>query len=113
MSASRLEMDRLQELVRLHRLGTGPREVARLLGMNPNTSGANREQLIVAGVLDGSPDELPSLATLRSAVHDELGPRVTPERSSVEAHAERIEALWRNGAGPQAIYDRLPIDETA
>jgi transposase len=106
-------MDRLQELVRLHRLGTGPREVARLLGMSPNTERRYREQLIAAGLLDGSPDELPSLATLRSAVHDEFGPRATPEheRSSVEAYAERIEALWRNGAGPQAIYDRLRLDE--
>jgi hypothetical protein len=30
-------MDWLQELVRLHRLGTGAREVARLLGMGRNT----------------------------------------------------------------------------
>ena len=30
-------MHQLQELVRLHRLGTGAPEVARLLGISPNT----------------------------------------------------------------------------
>ncbi|MDX2012277.1 MAG: hypothetical protein SFW67_18925 [Myxococcaceae bacterium] len=33
-------MDRLQDLVRLHRMGTGDREVARLLKMSPNTKQA-------------------------------------------------------------------------
>ncbi len=37
MSAKRTDMHRLQELVRLHRMGTGAREVARLLRMSPNT----------------------------------------------------------------------------
>ena len=37
MCMRRLDMDRLQELVRLHRMGTGAREVARLLSMSPNT----------------------------------------------------------------------------
>jgi hypothetical protein len=32
-----VDMHRLQELVRLHRMGTGAREVARLLKMSPNT----------------------------------------------------------------------------
>jgi len=32
--------DRLRELVRLHRLGTGAREVARLLQMSPTLSGS-------------------------------------------------------------------------
>ncbi len=35
----RVDMDRLQELVRLHRMGTGDREVARLLGMSPKRVG--------------------------------------------------------------------------
>ena len=38
----RVDMDRLQELVRLHRMGTGDREVARLLGMSPNTERVSR-----------------------------------------------------------------------
>lgn len=37
MSTRRIDMDRLQELVRLHRMGTGAREAAHLLRMGPNT----------------------------------------------------------------------------
>jgi len=37
MSKRRVDMDRLQELVRLHRMGTGARKVARMLRMSPNT----------------------------------------------------------------------------
>lgn len=33
----RTDMHKVQELVRLHRMGTGAREVARLLGISPNT----------------------------------------------------------------------------
>jgi hypothetical protein len=35
----RVDMDRLQELVRLHRMGSGGREVARLLGMSRTPRG--------------------------------------------------------------------------
>jgi hypothetical protein len=39
--------------------------------MSPNAERRrNREQLIAAGLLGGSPDDLPSLARLRSAVHE-------------------------------------------
>ena len=37
MTAKRTDMHRLRELVRLHRLDTGAREMARLLGLSPNT----------------------------------------------------------------------------
>ena len=47
----RVEMDRLQELVRLHRMGTGGREVARLLGMSPNTERVYRRALETAQML--------------------------------------------------------------
>jgi len=43
VSQKRTEMDQLQELVRLHRMGTGCREVARLLGISPNTERQYRE----------------------------------------------------------------------
>ena len=45
MCMRRVDMDRLQELVRLHRMGTGVREVARLVSMSPNTERAYREAL--------------------------------------------------------------------
>ena len=45
MSAKRVEMHRLQELVRLHRMGTGCRKVANLLKMSPNTEREYRQAL--------------------------------------------------------------------
>ena len=65
-------MHRLQELVRLHRLGTGAREVARLLGMSPNTEREYREALGTAGLLDGPADALPELDGLKAAVPNRL-----------------------------------------
>jgi hypothetical protein len=41
MSREKIEMHRLQELVRLHRMGAGKREVARLLAMSPSGSQLN------------------------------------------------------------------------
>jgi hypothetical protein len=49
----RVDMDRLQELVRLHRMGSGGREVARLLGMSPNTERTYRIVLEASGLLAG------------------------------------------------------------
>jgi hypothetical protein len=46
----RVDMDRLQELVRLHRMGSGARDVARLLGMSPNTERVYRIVLKSAGL---------------------------------------------------------------
>lgn len=42
MSMRRVDMDRLQELVRLHRMGTGAREVARVLGLRRQSLGPAR-----------------------------------------------------------------------
>ncbi|NVJ28576.1 hypothetical protein HUW62_46010 [Myxococcus sp. AM011] len=61
-------MDRLRELVRLHRMGTGAREVARLLGMGPNTERAYRAALVAGGVLEGPADEVPELDALKALV---------------------------------------------
>ena len=62
MSQTRTEMDELQELVRLHRMGTGCREVARLLAISPNTERQYREILTAEGLLAGAADALPELA---------------------------------------------------
>src|SRR3954462_11383772 len=67
MSTPRIDMDRLQELVRLHRMGTGAREEARLLRMGPNTERDYPDALEAAGLLDGSIDDLPELAVLKEA----------------------------------------------
>lgn len=67
MSLTRTQMDQLQELVRLHRMGTGCREVARLLAISPNTERQYREILAGEGLLAGSVEQLPELAQLRAA----------------------------------------------
>ena len=105
-------MHRLQELVRLHRLGTGARHVARLLGLGPNTERRYREALEGAGLLQGDLEAIPELEVLKAAVLKHAPPAVPPQQtSSLEAHRERIEALQGKGLRPKAIYDRLRLEE--
>jgi len=105
-------MDRLQELVRLHRMGTGGREVARLLGMSPNTERAYRLALDAAGLLLGPIPDLPTLERLKAAVEERLPRKLPPQQvTSLEPWLERIEERWRKGAGPRSIYDALRLDD--
>ena len=108
MSAERVDMHRLQELVRLHRQGVGCREAARLLQMGPNTEREYRRALDAQGLLHGRPDELPPVETLRMAV-EAVMPSKTPlqEASTVEDQAAVIEEKWRKGAGAKAICEAL------
>ncbi|WP_249755692.1 IS21 family transposase [Microvenator marinus] len=101
-------MHRLQELVRLHRQGCCGREVARLLGMSPNTERKYREALKAEGLLFGD-RELPDLETLRLAVESQVERSNPPEQeiSSVEQWRKAIESRVDKGAGPTAIYDYL------
>ena len=104
-------MHRLQDLVRLHRMGTGVREVARLLGMSPNTERQYRQALREAGLLEGKPEDLPDVAVLRLAIEDALPSKAMPQHaSSVERWAERITEMLGGGATPTAIYDRLRLE---
>ncbi len=108
----RIEMDRLQELVRLHRMGSGGREVARLLGMSPNTERLYRIALEAAGLLSGPIADLPTLERLKAAVEERLPRKPAPQQtSSLEAWLGRIEELWKKGLGPRAIYDRLRLED--
>lgn len=108
----RVEMDRLQELVRLHRMGTGGREVARLLGMSPNTERAYRLALKAAGLLLGPIPDLPTLERLKAAVEELLPRKLPPQQvSSLEPWLTRIEEEWRKGVGPRAIYDGLRLED--
>ena len=111
MSAKRADMHRLQELVRLHRMGTGSRKVARLLKMGRNQERRYRTALADAGLLEGEPSELPELAELRSAVLERLpNRRGRQEVSTVAEWAEVIEKKLEKGAGPTAIYDYLRLE---
>jgi transposase len=100
-------MDRLLELVRLHRMGTGARDVARLLSMSPNTERNWRTVLSAAGLLAGPVDELPDLALLRQALPQRV-PR--QQTSSIEEQSEAIRKLQAKGAQPRAIFDRLRLE---
>lgn len=106
-------MHRLCELVRLHRQGVGTREVARLLGMSPNTERRYREALVPSGLLSGPSEEVPTLEELKAIVREHL-PLTTPEQqlSSVEQWREKASLYRKDGLGPRAIYDRLRIEES-
>jgi transposase len=114
MSMRRVDMDRLVELVRLHRMGTSGRKVARLLGMSPNTERAYRNALTRAGLLAGPVDDLPGLEALKAVVLQQL-PTTLPlqQTSTVEAWAARVGTLREAGLGPRAIYDRLRLEDAA
>ncbi len=114
MAARRLEMHRLQEMVRLHRSGYGAREVARLLSMSPNTEREYREALIEAGLLEGLPELLPALDVLCAAVLAKRPIASTPEHelSKIERWRATVEGHVRDGLGPRAIFDRLRLEHT-
>ena len=99
MSQQRTEMNQLQELVRLHRMGTACREVARLLAISPNTERQYREILAAEGLLSGAADALPELAELKAAVVKHVGEkRPPPQISSVERWRETVQAMMTKDA---------------
>jgi transposase len=106
-------MHQLEELVRLHRKNTGYREVAKLLGVSPNTERQYRNALIAEGLLYGDPKALPPLKKLVAAARKHLGDGVQPEQSisSVDAWRDQIQEMLGRGAGPGAIYDALRLQE--
>jgi len=112
MARERIDMHRVQELVRLHRLGRGAREVARLLQMSPNTERRYREALRAQGLLAGPADAVPDLGELRAAIERAHPPHTGGPVSSLERWRERIGELHDKGVGPKAIHDRLRLEES-
>jgi len=113
VSQRRTKTEQLQELVRLHRMGTGCREVARLLAISPNTERQYREILATEGLLSGPVDTLPELAELRAAMLKHLGENRTPQQtSSVESWSEVVSAMMAKEATPKAIYDCLRLEHS-
>lgn len=105
-------MHRLVELVRLHRMGVRPRQVARELRMGPNTERRYRDALSDAGLLAGAVDDLPSASALRAAVMERLPPKSSPQqRSKVEKWRARVEKLLTDGLEATAIHDRLRLED--
>jgi len=112
MGARRTDMYRLQEMLRLHRLGQGSRGIARQLRVGRDTIRCYLRALASAGVLDGPADELPELDHLRAIVAEHVDSREAPQqRSSVERWSSKIEQLRDRGAGPTAIHDWLRLNE--
>jgi hypothetical protein len=70
MGARRTDMHRLQEMLRLHRLGQGSRTIARRLRMGRDTIRAYLAAFGRAGLLEGPADELPELTALRALVRE-------------------------------------------
>jgi transposase len=104
-------MHRLQELVRLHRMGVGDREVARLLGMGPNTERQYRRAIERAQLLEGQAEDLPDLEALRAAVLAHSPPKLPPQQtSSVALWRPQVEGWMREGVGPRAMFDRLRLE---
>lgn len=111
MSTPMIDMDRVRELVRLHRLRCSTREIARLLRMGPNTQRRYCAALARAGLIDGPVANLPDHEALRAAVLAELPPLVLPQQqSSLAGWRPRVEALLDRGLTPRAIFDRLRLD---
>jgi len=113
MSAERIDMHRLQEMVRLHREGVNVREIARLLQMSPNTERKYRQDLLKAELLLGPQDELPELSVLRAAI-DRARPVPPPNNqciSSLSAWIGEVEAMIERGGQPKAIFDALRLRE--
>jgi len=113
MARQRIDMHRLQELVRLHRLGRGGREIARMLGMGRNTVAAYTRALARAGLLEGEGGDLPEADRLLAAVGEHM-PAPTPRApvpSKVAAWRAEIDRQRRKGAKAQAIHDWLRLHE--
>ncbi|MBI4881292.1 MAG: IS21 family transposase [Planctomycetes bacterium] len=111
MTAQRIDMHRLQDLIRLHRQGTAARAIARALGMGRDTVRMYLGALQGTGLLDGPVDALPELEVLRQALVESIPARVAPQQaSSVDAWLPRIAELRRRHAGPTAIFDRLRLE---
>jgi hypothetical protein len=115
MANWRVEMHRLDELVRLHRMKVGPREAARMLKMGPNVERKYRRAFEAEGLLDGPVDALPSLEALRAAVEKHYpAPKLPAQQtSSLEPYREEVEALLERGLGPRAIFDRLRLERAS
>ncbi len=105
-------MHRLQELVRLHRMGLGPRQVARHLKMSPNTERRYRDILGPLSLLQGDENDLPPLDELRALVLAATPQLDLPQHnSSVARWRCDVEKMLSDGANPTAIFDRLRVEQ--
>ena len=103
---ARCDVDRLVEMVRLHRLGIPDKTAAKMLKMGPNTHRHARNCFRDAGVWDGS-GELPSYEALRALIPQKLPPQ---QISTVEPWKELVRGMVQKGLEAKAIHSRLLLD---
>lgn len=113
MGARRTDMHRLQEMVRLHRMGASSREIARQLRMGRDTIRCYLRGLRRAGLLEGAAEDLPDLSKLRAEVSEHAPSKeATAHTSTVDDWRTTITRLRRDkGAGPTAIHDWLRLNK--
>lgn len=112
MSARRTDMHRVQEAIRLHRMGRSRRQIARQLRMGRDTIRAYLEVVSEAGLLEGSPDDLPDAQVLGDVVRLKLVPSQPKQQTSSVARWEaKIAELVAKGATPTPIHDYLRLHE--
>jgi len=112
MSGRRIDMHRLQEAIRLHRLGRSGRAISNQVRIGRNTLRAYLAAVETAGLLEGDPDELPEVDALRAVVSEHVPSSDPPQqKSSVESWRTQIVALWSKDIRPKAIHDYLRLHE--
>lgn len=104
-------MDKLRELVRLHRLGRNARAVARVLRMSPNTERRYRTILAEAGLLDGDPDDLPELDVLVAVCSAGRSSPPEQEQSSLERWRPSVAEFVAKGLEATAIHAKLTEED--
>lgn len=114
MSARRVDVHKLQEMVRLHRLGRSHRAIARQLKAGRDTIRQYFGVFAEAGLLDGDPASLPEARRLRGAI-EAATPDASATRpvSSVDPWLCRIEEMVARGIGPTPIHDHLRLTDPA
>ena len=87
-------------------------EVLANIQVSPNTEREYRRALAAEGLLDGEAGDVPPLEVLRATVERHL-PVVAPPQmvSTAEPMGDRIVELAKLGLKPQAIYDRLRLED--
>ncbi len=92
----RLDMHTLQEFVRLARMGTGFRAVARMLRISPNTEREYRKVFEAEGLLVGDPNDLPEVAVLHAMLEKHRPARLAPQQDRADALGHEVDAYIRD-----------------